>query len=252
MEHDFELDSQAVAETPAEPSGAFVYTPPSAETRTKYHHVFALRDPLEDRPLKVAFDKAFAATALVGASGILAALYVASRVEGVLRPESRGDFFVSYNAVSRGHVFPKYKIRVIKATSVDVDAAKRGDWHGYAAEWTPDDRTFVGEIVKRLYLDELPQLANVVLGHMSMVGPRPLAAHHYERDLAQGNVSRRVIKAGLLGPTQALKGSESFGEAEVEYQYIDHYMRLSALDLLWHDLAIIGRCLRVVFKAKGL
>ncbi|WIM07000.1 MAG: sugar transferase [Candidatus Nitricoxidivorans perseverans] len=233
-----------------EPDGAFPYTPPSEETQAKFSHVFSLRAPLKDRFVKTAFDKAFSATALLAAAPIVALLYLGSRIEGIFRPASRGDFFISYNAVSSGQVFPKYKIRVIKSTS--ATPAAKGDWRGYAAEWSPEDRTFVGNIIKHLYLDELPQLFNVLVGHMSMVGPRPLAVHHYERDLAQGNVSRRVIKAGLLGPTQALKGTSRFGNSEVEYEYIDNYMRLSPLGLLWYDLTIIARCLGVVVEAKGL
>jgi len=40
--------------------------------------------------------------------------------------------------------------------------------------------------------------SNLLKGDMSFVGPRPLAVHHYERDLKQGNVTRYLLKGGLL------------------------------------------------------
>jgi len=158
----------------------------------------------------------------------------------------------SYNAVSAGKVFPKYKIRLIKEKYIDQEGAKRGDWLAYSAEWTPDSRTHVGQFAKKFYLDELPQFYSVLRGDMSIVGPRPLAVLHYERDRQQGNVTRFLVKGGLLGLGHINKGTPEMGKPEYEYEYIDQYVKRSAWGLLMLDLKIIWRGIRVILQGKGL
>ena len=159
--------------------------------------------------------------------------------------------FFSYNAVSQGKVFPKYKIRLIKTQYIEPEGAKRGDWIAYAAEWNDESRTFVGAFVKKFYLDEIPQFWNVLRGDMSIVGPRPLAVIHYERDLAQGNVTRKLLKGGLLGLGHIMKGKPEFGNPIYEYEYIDQYINRSELGLLWLDLTIIWRGILLILKGGG-
>lgn len=235
-----------------EPKGAFPYKAPDDEIKARYRHIFELKQPLEDKWAKLIFDKVAASIFLLIAAPILLLVKIAYVIEGLLIPENKGPMFFSYNAVSQGKIIPKYKIRLIKTKYIDPEGAKKGDWHAYSAEWTPESRTHVGHFVKKFYLDELPQFYSILKGDMSFVGPRPLAVHHYERDREQGNVTRFLLKGGLLGLGHVLKGKPEFGSPIYEYEYADQYMKLSPLGLLWLDLVIIGRGIKVILQGKGL
>ena len=235
-----------------EPEEAFHYKPPDEYTREKYGHIFNIDVPLESRIPKYLFDKISAFFVLLIVIPLLMILKVAYIIEGLIIPENRGPMIFSYNAVSAGSVFKKYKIRLIKMRYIDQEGAKRGDWHAYTAEWSQDSRTYVGSFVKKFYLDEMPQFYSVLKGDMSIVGPRPLAVHHYERDLKQGNVTRKLIKAGLIGLGHVLKGTPQMGEAIYEYEYIEQYLKSSSIGLFWLDMKIIFRGIIVILKGKGL
>jgi len=235
-----------------EPKEAFPYKPPTDEIRARFPHVFALKEPLPPRLPKLIFDKAVALAVLVLAAPVLLLVKLAYVVEGLLIPENRGPMFFSYNAISAGKVIPKYKIRIIKTKYIDEEGAKRGDWHAFSAEWTPESRTHTGHFVKKFYLDELPQFYSVLKGDMSIVGPRPLAVHHYERDRRQGNVTRFLLRGGLLGLGHVMKGTPEMGNPIYEYTYVDEYLKRSSLGLLALDLQIIGRGIKVIAQGKGL
>ena len=182
-----------------EPQEAFPYAPPTTEILQKYSHIFEIKETLPPRFFKVLFDKVIAIIFLVISAPILLLLKLAFAIEGWLIPENKGPMFFYYNAVSAGKIIPKYKIRLIKEKYIEPEGAKRHDWIAYSAEWTPDSRTYVGQFVKKFYLDELPQFWSVLKGDMSIVGPRPLSVLHYERDRAQGNVTRFFFFFCLLG-----------------------------------------------------
>ena len=235
-----------------EPKEAFPYKAPSELIKNKYRYIFELKEPLKDRLPKLVFDKVMALGFLAVASPVLLLLKLAYVVEGWLIPENKGPMFFSYNAMSQGRIIPKYKIRLIKTKFIDAEGAKRGDWHAFSAEWSPESRTHVGHFVKKFYLDELPQFYSILIGDMSIVGPRPLAVHHYERDRQQGNVTRFLLKGGLLGLGHVMKGTPEMGNPIYEYEYADQYIKLSPLGLLWLDLKIIGRGVKVIAQGKGL
>ena len=240
-----------MSEFKKEPLEAFPYKPPTSDILEKYQFIFRLNEPLKPRFFKVIFDKFVAIFLLAVSVPVLLLLKVAFVVEGLLIPENKGPMFFYYNAVSGGKIIPKYKIRLIKTKYIDPQGAKRHDWIAYSAEWTADSRTLVGQFVKKFYLDELPQFWSVLKGDMSIVGPRPLSVLHYERDLEQGNVTRFLLRGGLLGLGHINKGTSEMGNPAYEYEYVEQYIKRSSFGLLCLDLWIIWRGILVITKGEG-
>ena len=235
----------------AEPTVAFPYTPPTDEIKLKYAHIFEINDPLSPRFFKLAFDKLVSAVLLAFSLPILLLLKIAYVIEGILIPENKGPMLFYYWGVSGGKKMKKWKLRLIKTKYIEPEGASRHDWIAFSAEWTPDSRTNVGAFVKKWYLDELPQFWSVLIGDMSIVGPRPLSVMHYERDKAQGNVTRSLLKGGLLGLGHINKGTSEMGNSIYEYEYVEQYQNRSSFGLLRLDLWIIWKGVIVIFKGGG-
>ncbi len=240
-----------VTKSTTEPKEAFPYKPPSPHVRQRYSHVFLLDCPLPSRFFKTVFDKLIAIFLLTLFAPILGILKLAYIIEGWLIPENKGPMIFYYWAVSKGRHIPKYKLRIIKMKYIDPEGAKRHDWIAFSAEWTSESRTYVGQFVKKFYLDELPQFWSVLMGDMSIVGPRPLSVLHYERDLEQGNVTRKLLLGGLLGLGHIMKGTSEMGNPEPEYIYIDQYLKRSSIGLMILDMQIIWKGIRLMIKGGG-
>tara|TARA_B100001063_G_scaffold56039_1_gene49956 strand:+ start:17294 stop:18028 length:735 start_codon:yes stop_codon:yes gene_type:complete len=235
----------------AEPIEAFPYKKPPQEIKEKYAHIFKIDEPLSSRIFKTIFDKSVALVFLIISFPILLTLKVFYLIEGLLIPENRGPMFFFYWAISGGKKIKKWKIRLIKEKFIDAEGAKRHDWIAFSAEWSEESRTFTGSFAKKWYLDELPQFWSVFIGDMSIVGPRPLSEIHYERDCKQGNVTRTLLKGGLLGLGHIHKGTKEMGNSVYEYEYLDQYLNLSSFRLLCLDLWIIWKGILLILKGGG-
>jgi lipopolysaccharide/colanic/teichoic acid biosynthesis glycosyltransferase len=235
-----------------EPERAFPYSAPSVVLRTEYDQLLDDAGPYAERVCKRVFDFVLSLALSICLLPLFLAICAAQMLAGFVRPDQGGPIIISYDAVSRGRVFKKYKFRTMRTDAIDPVAASKRQWRAYAAEWNYEDLTKVGRLLKATYLDELPQLLNIIVGDMSMVGPRPLACHHYERDVAQGNVFRRHLKAGLFGPSQALKGSAQFGKPDPEFEYLALLRDGSPLAVVRNDMRLIVDGIKVVLRVEGL
>lgn len=234
-----------------EPKEAFPYNPPTDEIRQKYSHIFEINKPLPSRFIKLIFDKLVAFLLFSLSLPIIFLLKIAYIIEGILVPENKGPMLFYYWGVSGGKKIKKWKLRLIKSKYIEPEGAARHDWIAFSAEWTTESRTIVGAFVKKWYLDELPQFWSVLIGDMSIVGPRPLSVMHYERDKAQGNVARSLLKGGLLGLGHINKGTSEMGNSIYEYEYIEQYQKLSSFALLRLDLWIIYKGIMLILKGGG-
>jgi len=109
--------------------------------------------------------------------------------------------------------------------------------------------TRIGRLLRRTSLDELPQLLNVLQGHMSLVGPRPLPLRDCGRLQeidGQQFQGRHSVLPGLTGPWQVSGRSETGIEhmINMDLEYIDTWS-------LWRDLQLIGRTIIVVVSRRG-
>jgi len=230
---------------------SFPYKPPSKEIQKKYRYIFEIKNELPPRFYKLVFDKLVSSAILIVIIPIFILIKIAFLIEGWILPENKGPMFYYYNSVSQGKVIRKYKIRIIKTRYIDPVKAKKADWVAYAAVWNPKSLTYLGRFIKKFYLDELPQFYSVLKGEISVVGPRTLSVSHYKRDLSQGNVTRKLLKGGMLGLGHIYKGSRELGNPIYEYEYIDYYLKRSSLSLLFLDLWIIWKGIKLILRGGG-
>ena len=230
---------------------AFPYRPPTEEIVNKYSRYFRPDYTPRARPVKRAFDLLFSAILIVVSIPITLMLKIAYLTEGFIRGESKGPLLYFYYGISQGEVFKKWKFRVIKTECYDFEQFEEHQWEAYQQEWKKGARTLVGSYVKKYYLDEIPQFFSVFSGAMSFVGPRPLCVSHYNRDVAQGNITRKLLKGGVLGLGHLNKGTTEMGEPIYEYEYLHASETATNLELLLLDLRIIKAGVLLVLKGGG-
>ena len=161
-----------------------------------------------------------------------------------VRFDSPGGAIFSQERVGRGgRTFTLLKFRSMTATAEqDLKALlSRDEGNGVQFKLRDDPRvTGVGRVLRKYSLDELPQLWNVFIGDMSLVGPRPPLPREVEGYAA--HVHRRLyLKPGLTGPWQVSGRSDLDWEESVrlDLHYIENWSLVGDLMLLWRTVRVV-------------
>ncbi|WP_342748010.1 sugar transferase [Geodermatophilus tzadiensis] len=196
------------------------------------------------RVVKTSLDWIGAVALVLLALPILVGLAVAIRVD------SRGPVLFRQTRIGRaGRPFTMMKFRTM-VTDAEAHRAELGTRNqnadGLLFKIRKDPRvTRVGQMLRRHSLDELPQLFNVLLGHMSLVGPRPPLPEEVAR--YDDSVRRRLlVKPGLTGLWQVSGRSDLTWEEAVrlDLRYVENWS-------LALDLMILWKTLRAVVRGEG-
>jgi len=193
--------------------------------------------------MKRTLDVVFSTTVILLLSPVLLAIAIAVRLD------SRGPiFYRSERLGKKGRVFRciKFRTMVSDAEKRRADILHMNEREGILFKVTNDPRvTRVGRILRKYSLDELPQFFNVLLGDMSVVGPRPPIASEV-REYKLSHLRRLDVMPGITGLWQVQgRQDPSFDSyISLDVTYIENWS-------IWLDLVIILRTVGVVFAGTG-
>jgi exopolysaccharide biosynthesis polyprenyl glycosylphosphotransferase len=198
--------------------------------------------PRSSRFIKRAMDIVVAAALLILFVPVLLLVALAIKLD------SRGPVFFSQPRVGKGgERFRVWKFRtMVKDAEARREQLLRQSTDPHWLKLDHDPRiTRVGGLIRRLSLDEIPQLWNVLHGQMSMVGPRPLVESEDERVEGWGR-SRLDLTPGITGYWQVLGRTRiPFDEmVKLDYLYVTSWS-------LWADLRLMLRTLPTVLSGRG-
>jgi exopolysaccharide biosynthesis polyprenyl glycosylphosphotransferase len=188
--------------------------------------------------IKDLFDRSAAALALFAISPLMLAIAV------MVRLSDKGPALFTQTRVGKeGKQFKIYKFRtmVIDAEARLAELQAKNESDGVLFKIRNDPRiTLTGAWLRKWSLDELPQLFNVLLGEMSLVGPRPALPD--EAAQYADHVRRRlVVRPGLTGLWQVSGRSDLTWEESVrlDIRYVENWSFALDLQILWKTLAVI-------------
>jgi exopolysaccharide biosynthesis polyprenyl glycosylphosphotransferase len=208
--------------------------------------LFTLRPPVFegiDFALKRTFDLVLSTVGLILLAPVLLA------VAAAIKLSSRGPaIYRSVRPGMAGKPFSCFKFRTMRehADQIQADLEPLNEQSGALFKIRRDPRlTKIGRFLRRFSLDELPQLANVVRGEMSLVGPRPLPMRDFEH-LEEWHKKRYLVLPGITGLWQVS------GRSELDF---DDLVRLDFLYLeqwsVFLDLSILLKTIPAVLSRRG-
>ncbi|MEZ4695533.1 MAG: undecaprenyl-phosphate galactose phosphotransferase WbaP [Rhodothermales bacterium] len=191
---------------------------------------------------------------LVSGLGAIVWLPLSLACAGLIWLEDRqSPFFGQDRSGLNGRTFTLWKLRTMVPNAEAVlqhalseNEELRREWNEFHKLRRDPRITRIGRILRRLSIDELPQLYNVLRGDMSIVGPRPLPDYHQEA-LDQRIVDLRVrVRPGITGLWQ-VSGRSDVGRDAME-RFDGYYVRNWSM---WLDIVILVRTYRAVIKGSG-
>jgi exopolysaccharide biosynthesis polyprenyl glycosylphosphotransferase len=166
-----------------------------------------------------------------------------------IKLDSRGPvLYVSRRVGVREQEFGMLKFRTMVAGAAEQQDAleEENEASGALFKIRDDPRvTRVGRVLRRLSLDELPQLVNVLRGEMSLVGPRPLPLRDHAM-LQDWHRARSLVLPGMTGLWQisGRSGLEFDDLVRLDFTYIENWS-------IWSDVSIIARTIPAVLSGRG-
>jgi len=168
----------------------------------------------------------------------------------VIKLTSPGPVFFVQKRVGFGkrifHLF-KFRTMINDAEKKQIELEAINEASGPVFKIKDDPRvTPIGRFLRKTSIDELPQLINVIIGDMSIVGPRPLPVRDYNGFNEDWHRRRFSVRPGLTCLWQIQGRCDiSFDKwMELDMEYIDHWS-------LWLDIKILLKTIPLVFKGVG-
>jgi len=223
VQHSVVSDEQAAALSVAPSAAAHLADRPVAVS--PYAHSVAKR----------AFDVALSFAGLLLSLPVWLMASLAILLEG-----GRPVLYVQHRVGRDGRVFPLFKFRSMVR---DAEGMTGPVW----ASQDDPRVTRVGRLLRATALDELPQLVNILLGHMSFVGPRPERPELVARivESCPEFTLRHVVRPGLTGPAQLFGHYESDPAEKLVYD-LEYIQKAS----VWWDIRLILRSFWITFTGR--
>ncbi len=195
------------------------------------------------------FGKHFVDTALVLASAIFAVPIVAV-LAAILALDGGNPFYKQKRVGRSGRIFTIWKLRTMVpdaesrlAEYLSLNPEAKAEWENTQKLKNDPRVTRFGRLLRKTSLDELPQLLNVVMGDMSLVGPRPIML---DQETLYPGTSYFALRPGITGLWQiSERNHSSFSERAM---YDNRYEASLSMGL---DIAILFRTLRAVARCTG-
>jgi lipopolysaccharide/colanic/teichoic acid biosynthesis glycosyltransferase len=166
----------------------------------------------------------------------------------LIRATSPGPVLFRQTRVGRdGRHFQIFKFRTMvdNADTLKAALSGRSEAHGLFKIRGDPRLTGVGRLLRRTYLDELPQFLNVIRGEMSVVGPRPLIVEEDAAITGSGR-QRLAMRPGITGEWQVLRGGGASLDEMIatDFRYVTEWT-------LWRDVRCLGKTAMFVLRLKG-